>query len=312
MFRKIVLLLILVVSIAILWIGIHASRAKPGVRTDSLPPPTPDEQGTALQAEKPGESVEKGPEKFFHQTYDHETGLVKYICKGEKAFRHKDGTLEVTSPEIIMYGRTASGHNEPKVNMMARKGVVNFREEGENTELVSVRFNKDVLVTSLDAQRPVKAAFDDIAWENKRNLISTDGPVKIWSDDYEIRGRGFHGDSDLREIKITKSDYVVLKKSGKILGAGSGDDAFKITCTGPLAFNRSDRFVRLNENVVGRRDKTPEGGPRFSAHKSATIYFRLEIQSAGGPPCGGSGCYGRQSGIIHGRPPGLGRYGCVC
>jgi len=281
-FRKIVLILILLVSIVILWVGIRASRMKRGVDSGGLPPlPDAGRESAQTPAGRPKRTVEKGPEKFLHQTYDHETGLVKYICKGEKAFRHADGTLEVTKPEIIMYGRSASGRNEPKVNMAAAKGLVELRETAESTELVSVIFNGDVLVTSLDKQRPVKAAFDDITWERRRNLVSTDGPVKIWSDDFEIKGRGFFGDSDLREIKITKSDYVLLKQSGRIVGA-TGGDAFKITCTGTLVFNRSDRFVRLNDNVVGSRQKMPEAGAQLTAKKSATIYFASKTRTGGG------------------------------
>jgi len=274
-FRRIVLVCILLVSTAIFVVALSMSAREHQRRPEDMIVGEGPDDGTESGDSQGTEGPDKG--KFRHEAY--ENGEIKYAFNGEKAFPHKDGSYDITSPEIIIHGANSEGRNVAKVRLTARHGKIHMRKYDGRQEMDSVKFTGDVFMESLEAERPAKAWFDDIFYNRAANLVTTKGPVKIENADYDVDGIGFEGDTDFREITIAKPETVLIHRFEKAFGKrGGGSRHVRITCDGPLVFNRKDRLAKVTGNVVAVEEPVGDDTIRLTATRYVTIYFKGDAE----------------------------------
>lgn len=85
-------------------------------------------------------------------------------------------------------------------------------------------------------------------WIPDQQHVATDTPVRIETDHMLLRGRGFVGDSALKDAVIERDIEMVLNPSDKE-PVGVGKRQVTITCDGPLNFDYAKSIATFEQNV---------------------------------------------------------------
>jgi len=255
MYRKTVLLLIIVLSMAILLYGVKIDR--------DLSEMTKRGRGSYVRKDT-AEGLPHEVSEFEFTHINPENNLLVYRLRGENAYPHVDGTWEIVRPRVTFYSSTEE--NEELFHVSAKQGLYHSRPTIESAtspdagEEATGTLREDVV---LETSEGVRGYFEAADWSEETQTISAGGPIIIEGPDFRVYGEDLEAQAtrDANEIIIRKNVRVVFDRPGEspLEQVFADEDAkptgvelggMVTTCDGVMSYTASSRTITFEEKVL--------------------------------------------------------------
>ena len=254
MYRKVVLILIVVLSVSILVVGIavdkeHAELYRRGAEVNVVPPSQDEERlygkGVALTR------------------FDRANKYKLYSITGNNFFPHRDGPYEIVRPSLTLF--SGEEDNRELVTVSAEHGFFEPRREslggGSRLETIPAKgsLSGNVVMQTPDG---IRATFQTAEWREDTRMITSEGPIRIETPNFIVYGTG------LESVASAEADEIIIRKNIRVVFDEVADAAFAdafaledstirnadvgmvITCDGTLSYKKSEKSITFEENVL--------------------------------------------------------------
>jgi len=172
--------------------------------------------------------------------------LVGYNESGEKTWNVNGDTADIIGNEIILYNVDADTFGEQKMNLTAKKGVVD-QVSGK------IHLEGDVVITSEDGNQ---LTTDSLDWDRDGDLVTTDDDVMITGNGLMATGRGMKAHPSLGKAKIHEDVTVIIDIEPKKMEMSK---TITITSDGPMVIDQARSVATFDDNVLAvQEDQTLE------------------------------------------------------
>lgn len=173
--------------------------------------------------------------------------LSGYAEKGKKSWDLAGKSADIFTDTVKLKEVVGNMYGESEnIKLTADEGDFN-KAQGK------VHLEQNVVITTSSG---AKMTTDELDWDRKNQLVTTDSVVNIERDNMVTVGRGAKGEPNLKKVALEKDVKVDIKPDDKG-GAGSVKEKIAITCDGPLEIDYEKNIASFNNNVkVERTDAT--------------------------------------------------------
>ncbi|MFH0965607.1 MAG: hypothetical protein V2A58_16545 [Planctomycetota bacterium] len=284
MYRKTLLILIVVLSLGILVIGFKIDKELAEMtRLGTASYVTPDEEVGGSGEGRAMEGVPAGGVREFRFTdLDAKTNLIVYRVSGRNAYPHRDGTIEIVRPRIVFY--SSKPENEEVLRVSADRGIYHPRrrkgpKERENAEAKGTLRGNVVL----ELAQGVRAHLPSADWSEKTRKVTSPGEVVIESPDFRVYGEELEAvaSAENDEVLIRRNVCVIFDKAegttlerifaGEKREETASATGVVITCDGVMSYSAKRKNVTFEEKVLvtqtggGFSPRADGGGPEAMA-----------------------------------------------
>jgi len=266
MYRRIVLLLIVALAVAILLLGVWIDKRHSDLMRRCAKA-YDNREGEIFNIEAlPQNFRAAGAERFNWVHQDPETNAKQYQVSGDNIVPHADSSLLVPNPRIIFFSG-AEDDNRELLRISADRGTVVFekrREKGTAAAKWKTTLDKGILSGNVKMKTPdgITAYFESAEWNAQNRMIVSDQPVTIETPHFTVYGAG------LESVATINADEIIIKKDVRVIfdeladeafanAFGLGDSAIRgkdvgivITCDGAMSYRISNKDVTFEDNVL--------------------------------------------------------------
>ena len=268
MYRKVVLLVIVVLAVAILLTGVAIDREQAELARRSARAYVDETDETRQRAPGTSDALgfpASGGDTFSLIHHDPETNVQQYQISGDRAFPHADGSFEIVAPVITFF--TGEDGQDVLLRISSERGAFYGRQDKRvhigryETVAARGRLWGSVKMASPDG---ITAEFDAAEWDEQSRMITTepDKPVTITTPHFVVHGKG------MEIVAGMDADEIIIKKDVSVVFDESADEALTqafaieessaqgpsagmvLTCDGTLAYRISQKDVTFEDNVL--------------------------------------------------------------